>query len=117
MSTLTLPLGRAIGRSSLRTGSDDEATGEGLETGVLAPILDLSDKRLCQRRNISRSWRGKSINEQIVILPLNSVDRVLRKRSIIKKSDINRNQVPTKTRTITLIPLLNSRVTKEDTLQ
>ena len=71
----------------------------------------------CQRWNKSRSWQGKSINKQIIILPLTSVDRVWRKRSILKKCDISRNQVPAKSRTITPIPLLNSRVTKEDTLQ
>ena len=77
----------------------------------------MSKERLCQWRNISRSWQGKSINEKIIVLPLTSVDRVLRKRSIRKKYVINRNQVPPKTRTITPMPLLNSRVTKEDTLQ
>ena len=77
----------------------------------------MSDRRLCQRWNRSRSWRGKSINEQIIILPLTSVDRVERKRGILKKGDINRNQVPLKTRTIAPISLLNSRVSKEDTLQ
>ena len=46
-----------------------------------------------------------------------SVDRVLRKMSILKKGDINRNQVLVKSRKITLISLLNSRVTKEDTFQ
>ena len=103
------------------------------------PSIDLSDMRLRQRRNISRSWRGMSINEQIIIRPLTSVDRVLRKRSILKKGDIiinqvlaktrtrtsipllnsrvSRNQVLAKTRTITSKPLLNSRVTKEDALQ
>ena len=63
------------------------------------------------------SWRGKSINKQIITLPLTSVDRVLRKRNVLKKCDISKNQVLAKTRTITPIPLLNSRVTKEDTLQ
>ena len=57
------------------------------------------------------------MNGQIIFLPLSSVDRVLRKRSILKKGDINRNQVPVKTRTITPILFLNSRLTKEDTLQ
>ena len=117
MSTLTLPLRRAIRRSSLRIGSDVEVAGGGLETGGVAPSVDLSDKRLCQRRNIRRSWQDKSINEKIVILPPTSVDLVLRKRSILKKSDISRNQVPTKTRTITPIPLLYSRLTKEDSIQ
>ena len=84
---------------------------------MLASSVDLSDRRLCQRRNRSRSWRGKSINKKIIILPLASVDRVLRKKSILKKGDISRNQVLAKTRTITPIPLLNLRVTKEDTLQ
>ena len=84
---------------------------------VLAPSVDLSDRRLCLGRNISKSGRGKSITEQIIILPLTRVDRVLRKRSILKKGDISRNQVHAKTKTITPIPFLNSRVTKEDTLQ
>ena len=57
------------------------------------------------------------MNEQIIILPLTSVDQVWRKKGILKKGDIGRNQVPAKTRTITHIPLLNSRLTKEDTLQ
>ena len=81
------------------------------------PSVDLSDRRLCQRKKKSRSWQGKSINEESIILSLVSVDRVLRKMSILKKGDIIRNQVLTKTRTITTIPLLNSRITKEDTLQ
>ena len=84
---------------------------------MLASSVDLCDRRFYLSRDMRRSWRGKSINEQIIILPLTSVDRVLRKRGILKKGDINRNQVPTKTRTITPISLLNSRVTKEDTLQ
>ena len=111
---------RAIGRSSLRTGFDVEVVGGGLETrGVLASSVYASDRSfsLSRDRSRSRSWQGKSINMQIIILPLTSVDRVLRKRSILKKGDINRNQVPAKTRTITPISLLNSRVTKEDTLQ
>ena len=74
---------------------------------MVAPRIDLSDKRLCQRRNRNRSWCGKSINKQIVILPQTSVDRVLRKKSILKKRDIRRSQVVAKTRTITPIPLLN----------
>ena len=61
--------------------------------------------------------RSRSINEQIIILPLTSVDRVGRKMSILKNSDISKNHVPPKTRTITVIPNLNSRVTKEDPLQ
>ena len=85
--------------------------------GLLALSIDLSDRRLCQRWNKSISWRGKSINKKIIILPLTSVDWVGRKRVILKKCDINRNHVPPKTRTITPTPLLNSRVTKEDTLQ
>ena len=84
---------------------------------MVAPSIDLSDRRLCQRRNKSRSWHDKSIKEQIIILLVTSVDWVLRKRNILKKHDISRNQVPGKTRTITPIPLMNSRVTKEDTLQ
>ena len=68
-------------------------------------------------RNRSMSWRGKSINKLILILPLTSVDRGLRKRYILNKSDISINQVPAKTRTITHISLLNPRVTKEDKLQ
>ena len=78
---------------------------------MVASSIDLSDRRLCQRSNRSRSWLGKSINEQIIILPLTSVEWVLRKRSILKKRDNSKNQVPAKTRTITPIPLLNSRVT------
>ena len=65
----------------------------------------------------SKRWRDKSINEQIIILPLTSVDGVLRKRIILKKGDINREQVPAKTRIITPIYFLNLRVTKEDKLQ
>ena len=84
---------------------------------MLEPSVDLSDRKLCQGKHRSKSWRSKSINEQITILPLISVEWVLRKRSILKGNDISRNQVPSKTRTITLIPLLNSKVTKEDTLQ
>ena len=84
---------------------------------MLAPSVDLSDRRFCPKTNRCRSWRGKSINDQIIILPLASVDRVLRKRSILKKGDISKNQVLAKTRTITPVPLLNSRVTKEDTLR
>ena len=83
----------------------------------MASSVDLSDRRFDLSRDRSRSWRGKSINEQIIIVPLTSVGRVLRKRIILKKCGINRNQVLPKTRTITLISLLNSRVTKEDTLQ
>ena len=79
--------------------------------------VDLSDRRFYLSKDRSKSWRGKSINEQIIILPLTSVDLILRKRSILKKGDISRNQVPAKTKTITPISLLNSRVTKEDTLQ
>ena len=42
--------------SSLRIGSDVEAAGGGLETrGVLAPSVDLGDRRLFQRRHRSRS--------------------------------------------------------------
>ena len=78
--------------------------------------IDLSDRKLCQMRNRSRRWQDKSVNEQIIVLPLISVDRVVRKKIILKKSNISRNLVPAKTRTITPIPLLNSRVTKEDTL-
>ena len=89
---------------------------EGSRLGV-ALHVNLSDKRFYLSRDRSRSWPGKSINEQIIILPLTNVDGVLRKRSILKKGDLNGNQVPTKTRTITPISLLNSRVTKEDTLQ
>ena len=84
---------------------------------MLASSVDLSDSRFYLSRDRSRSWRGKSINEQIIILPLTSVDQVLRKRSILKKGDVSRNQVPAKTRTITPISLLNLIVTKEDTLQ
>ena len=79
--------------------------------GVLASSVDLSDRRFYLSRDRSRSWQGKSINEQIIILPLANVDRVLRKRSILKKGDISRNQVLAKTRTITPISLLNLRVT------
>ena len=107
-----------MGRSSLETKSNIEATCVGLENGgVLASIVYLSNGRPCQRRNRSRTWRSKSLNEQIIILPLTSVDRVLSKKSILKKGDISRNQVPTKTMTLTPIPLLKSRVTKEDMLQ
>ena len=34
-----------------------------------------------------------------------------------EKGDINRNQVPRKTRVVTLIALLNLRITKKDTFQ
>ena len=84
---------------------------------MLASNVDLSDRKFYLSMDRSRSWRGKSINEQIIFLPLASVDRVLRKKSILKKGDINRNQVLVKTRTITPISFLNSRVTQEDTLQ
>ena len=64
---------------------------EGSRLGKLEQSVDLNDRRLCRRRHKSMSWRSKSINEQIVVLPLTSVDRVLRKRSILKKSDISIN--------------------------
>ena len=83
----------------------------------MASSVHLSDMRFYLSRDRSRSWRGKSINKQIIILPLTSVDGVLRKRNILKKGDISRNQVLAKTRTIIPISLLNSRVTKENTLQ
>ena len=38
-------------------------------------------------------------------------------RYILKKCDISRNQVPTKTRVVTSIPFLNPRITKTDTFQ
>ena len=84
---------------------------------MLASSVDLSDRRFYLSRDRSRSWRGKSINEQIIILHLTSLDRVVRKKNILKKGDISKNQVLAKTRTITSISILNSKVTKEDTLQ
>ena len=36
---------------------------------------------------------------------------------MIKICEIVRNQVPTNTRALTLIPILNSRITKKDTFQ
>ena len=88
----------------------------GLRLGV-ASNVDLSDRRFDLSKVRSKSWRGKSINQQIIILLLTSADRVLRKRSILKKCDINRNHVFSKSRTITPISLLNLRVNKEDTHQ
>ena len=52
---------------------------------MLALSVDFSDMKFYLSRDKSRSWRGKSINEQITILSLNSVDRILRKKSILKK--------------------------------
>ena len=92
MSTLTFTFIESNREIIIENWIYIETAGGGLKAGgVLASSVDLSYKRLCQRRHRSWSWRSKSIHEQIIILPLTSVDRVLRKRSILKKSDISRN--------------------------